>query len=34
MCTEVNKVAGDVGVPGAADGIVDKEVDQEVNKIL
>ena len=31
---EVNKVADEFGVPGAADGIVDQVVDEEVNKFL
>ena len=31
---EVNKVAREFGAPGMADGVIDKEVDQEVNKFL
>ncbi|MCJ1480893.1 hypothetical protein MMC06_001048 [Schaereria dolodes] len=31
---EVNDVAGDFGVPKMADGVIDKEVDQEANKFL
>ena len=30
----VNDVASDMGVPGVADGVIDKEVDQEANKFI
>jgi len=30
----VDKVASDKGVPGAADGMINKEFDQEANKVL
>ena len=31
---EVNNVAGDFGVSGVADGVIDREVDQEANKLI
>ena len=32
ICTEVDKLAGDVGVPSGMDGALSQAVDQDVNK--